>query len=571
MRSLRPEWDAMRKNKLAGIISLFAMAGCLGAESAGADQLADLTAWYTAMDGSKGTVDLFPDGISFLRGDHAALTGGLVKTYIDGSHKHKGDYIDGWKSANDKLTWKATAKAADEFLVSALINGTNGATLKVQAGTASLSFTLTSGGWNKVDLGRIALPAGASNFTLSATAPGAFSMQLKSLELTPASAQAAIAAEIATTKSKADWMKRSPVGMMYQWGSWGGNPDGTASAWPGGYAKMDWGAFAQKVKDEGADFLVWSVSWTQYYVAAPITSVNAVLAGRTSKTDYLDTVLTECHKRGIKVIFYYHLGHDNNPNLDWWNAFWDAPAAGDYARKEAPINRWMNIISEIGTRYGDRLDGWLFDDGCTYYPSPFDKLTAAARAGYPDRMVSFNPWILPRYTDYEDFAFGEGYAGNAKNISNGIYTSGKQKGEQAFGNFLTEDGDWGIRKGDKDAIKTNLSQAEFTTRASNAAATQSALAFNFRMWENGTQSQTSLDYFKAAATKAHAMVALDPGATDRRADRAIRPLDMPLILNWSESVEYGKSGFDMRGRQLQNAAILRIPKDGSRLSPLPDQ
>jgi hypothetical protein len=135
--------------------------------------------------------------------------------------------------------------------------------------------------------------------------------------------------------------------------------------------------------------------------------------------------------------------------------------------------------------------------------APFNKLTAVARAGNPDRMVSFNPWILPRHTDYEDFAFGEGYQASAKNITNGIYTSGKQTGERAFGNFVTESGDWGLRKGDPPPITTTMSQATFNSIALSPKSSMSAVAYNFRMWEDGTQSQTSLDRFKAAATAAH--------------------------------------------------------------------
>ncbi len=46
-------------------ISLFAVSHPQKAE---ADTLTDLTAWYTAMDGSKGWVDLFTDDISYLLG-----------------------------------------------------------------------------------------------------------------------------------------------------------------------------------------------------------------------------------------------------------------------------------------------------------------------------------------------------------------------------------------------------------------------------------------------------------------------------------------------------------------------
>ncbi|HVZ87914.1 MAG TPA: hypothetical protein VHG72_13150 [Polyangia bacterium] len=483
------------------------MSGSAGGNGIGAaggitgTTLADLTTWFTAMDGSKGTVDLFANDISYLRGDQATLTGAIAKTYLDTTKKFKSDYMTGWNSANQKFEWTVTSTISGSFYVSALINGSSGATVNVQDGSSKVSFKLSSSGWDKVAIGQVNIPTGASKVDLSAS--GTFNMQFKSLELIPAASKAAIDANISSTKSTSTWMKSNPIGMMYQWGQWGGNPDGTGSTWPTCYADMDWTAFAQRIKNEGADFIVWSITWTQYYVAAPIASIDEVLTGRTSKIDYLGTMLTEFQKQGIKVIFYYHLGHDDNPNLDWWNAFWTVSSAGDYARKETAIQKWINIITEIGNRYGTMLAGWMFDDGCIYYPSPFNRLTVAARAGNPDRMVAFNPWILPRYSDYEDFAFGEGYMGGATNLSNGVYTSGKQSGQQAFGNFMTESGDWGVRTGDTAAITTTMSQATFNTIAEDAVTERSGMAFNFRMWQDGTQSQTSLDRFKAAAAAAH--------------------------------------------------------------------
>jgi hypothetical protein len=351
-----------------------------------------------------------------------------------------------------------------------------------------------------VALGTINIPTGSSK--LDMTAAGSFNMQFKSLELIPAVAKSTIDANISATKSQSTWMKTGPIGAMYQWGQWGGNENGTGSVWPTCYADMDWSSFAQRLKNAGANFVVWSITWTQYYVAAPITSIDNVLSGRTSPTDYLDTILTAFQNQGIKVIIYYHLGHDDNPNLDWWKAFWTVSPTGYYAQKESAIYKWSNIIAEIGNRYGTKLAGWMFDDGCIYYPSPFHYLMAAARAGNPDRMVAFNPWILPRYSDYEDFSFGEGYEGGATNVANGVYSSGKQSGQQVFGNFQTESGDWGVRMGDKTPITTTMSPATFDSIAKYAVAEKAGMAFNFRMWQDGTQSATSLADFTAAAAAA---------------------------------------------------------------------
>ena len=59
-------------------------------------------------------------------------------------------------------------------------------------------------------------------------------------------------------------------------------------------------------------------------------------------------------------------------------------------------------MREIGERY---------DDGCVYYPlnPDFRALGWAAKAGNPGRVICCNPWIWPRFTDFQDYFCGEGY------------------------------------------------------------------------------------------------------------------------------------------------------------------
>ncbi|WP_164716729.1 RICIN domain-containing protein [Paenibacillus whitsoniae] len=437
-----------------------------------------------------------------------------------------GDSVRGWNSTSQSFSWNVKTTAADSFYIDALINASSGATIQLIAGSNVLTYTFTTSGWNKIRLGQLAFPLGSSTVTLTATS-GTFDMMLKSLELSPASAAATIQTNIQNSRSKATWMKDSPVGVMYQWGQWGAYPNGTQPAWPGSYAgvpgdpyfnnsETDWNALADRIKGMGADFVVWSITWTQYYVAAPITSIDNVWAGRTTTNyggqDYLMHMLDAFKARGLRVVFYYHSGHDNNPNLNWWNNFWTVSSKGYYARKETAMDKWMNIVTEIGNRYGTKLDGWMFDDGSIYYPAPYDKVSSAVRAGNPDRMVSFNSSFHngggPRLTDYEDFFFGENNSGSLLSqysIQDGKYTDGPFAGEYAFGNFKVDKYDWGIRTGDKTPIATDLARIQFIQFGENAISTQQSMAYDMRMWTNLDQSATDIIYFTDAAKLAHAI------------------------------------------------------------------
>ncbi|WP_158082170.1 RICIN domain-containing protein [Paenibacillus ferrarius] len=511
------KWMVM--SLIALMMSLSLLGGFPGkSKVAYADQLTDLTSFYTAMDHSKGWVDLSSNNISYLIADQANLSSGLTVTDLDGGKPYKGKKVTDWSSAAQQFSWTVKSTIASNYYVDALINGSSGVVVQVSNGSSNASYTIGSNGWDKLRLGQISIPVGTSTVTIKALS-GSINMQLKSLELIPSGSLTAIQTSIANSKSKATWMTSSPVGVMYQWGQWGSNPDGTQPSWPTPYANFDYNAFADRVANMGADFVVWSITWTSYYVPAPITSIDNVLTGRTSSVDYLDKMLTALKNKGIRVMFYYHTGHDSNPNLNWWNNFWTVSPNGNYARKESAINKWQNIVAEIGNRYGTKLDGWMFDDGALYYPAPYESLTASARAGNSDRLVSFNSSYVfdagPRLTDYEDYFFGEGNSGDLFDsaISNGKYTSGPFKGEFAFGNFQTEAGDWGVRTGDTSPITTTMSFDTFNSTATKAKDTKQAMAYNMRMWTNMGQSQTSIDRFTAASAAAHSsggVTTIDP-------------------------------------------------------------
>jgi len=495
-----------------------------GQDIASADQLSRLTAWYTAMDSTDGkVVDLFEDDISYLMANNAVWGGTGLRTFsYGGPHNVKNSFVKGWNSSSQYMRWNINSRVAATYRINALIRQHKGVTVRVQVGANALDKPLLSDSLDKVDLGQIRIPQGNSALTISVPATE-FDMTLFSPELYPVAAEAGIRDRIANTRSRATWMSHAPMGMMYQWGQWGGNAEGQGTSWPTCYAKVNYPRFAQRLKDEGADFLVWSITYSEYYVAAPISAVDNVLKGRTCQTDYLGALLTECQKRGIKVIFYYHAGHDPNPNSDWWNAFWTAPLAanGVYARKESPMHKVINIFTEIGQRYGTKLAGWMLDDAGVYYPAPFGMLSDALKAGNPDRIVSFNSAYLfdfaPRMTDYEDYYFGETPKGSSPmswpTDAEGIYTEGPFMGEHAFANFQTESGNWGyfndasgatIGMRPDHSLNTAMTADKFGTIAVNARDTHAMAAYDFRMYADGTQSPTSLERFKAAAVSAHA-------------------------------------------------------------------
>ena len=145
----------------------------------------------------------------------------------------------------------------------------------------------------------------------------------------------------------------------------------------------------------------------------------------------------------------------------------------------------------MGARYGTNLDGWFFDDACNFYPAPFERLGAAARVGYPDRLISWNAWVAARYTEFQDVWMGEGshgeaQFGNSPAGGNGVFTDGPQKGLIGQGMF-TLGNDWGIHKANQ-AIPTQVTLKQLQTWVTNASAHGQPLSLDLEMWEDQTAS-----------------------------------------------------------------------------------
>lgn len=49
--------------------------------------------------------------------------------------------------------------------------------------------------------------------------------------------------------------------------------------------------------------MLWSVTWGQQYISAPIQSLDRILPGRTTRRDLLGEMADRLHAKGIRLIF----------------------------------------------------------------------------------------------------------------------------------------------------------------------------------------------------------------------------------------------------------------------------
>lgn len=446
--------------------------------------------------------------------DQTATTDNLIQLMAAGSQHNSGLSVTNYGSpkhfwvnnfddnTNDYLKWTVSLAAGATYHVWALLNTGTVVPLRltVEGTSNTLDKSTRNIGWDKLDMGTIDIPTGTSTLKLVRNSSISGNIEIKSLELIRESDRAAYEQRIANFKKDTTWLANAKYGLMFQYGAWGYPQTGAArKSLAQGAVDFNVTNFVNMVKSTGASYVIWSITWWQYWMQAPISSVNTIMGDSTlteSSRDLIGDVAAALHAQGIKFMLYYHQGIQQEPT--WaakqnWPSSFTPTGTGD---RSTFFNNWYNVITEIGNRYGTNLDGWFFDDGCVYYPAPFERLGAAARAGNPNRLISYNPWVSARITDFQDVYFAEGSHGESQFGSapvggNGVFTDGPQKGllQQAM---FTMEQDWGVHAANT-PITTQITGSQATGWVDSAMARKVPLSFNMMMWEDGTVAQSSLN------------------------------------------------------------------------------
>ncbi|MBZ5580723.1 MAG: alpha-L-fucosidase [Acidobacteriia bacterium] len=409
-------------------------AGLAGAARLGAQQ-----GNFTLPPGPSGPIGIKADRPTLLMGDEAKIAGALQPGMVGNTCKRL--QVRNWNTADDSFTWQVDAPAGGEFDVTALIKS-KGAVLEFTCDGKKTERPVSTA-WDRIDLGPLKLTKGLHEISLRAPQP-APNMEFYSLELIRPDLDRKMQKQVKDMRSDTSWMRKAKYGLQFHWTSMSAPRQGERKNYLEATRDFPAKEFAAMVNATGAGYVIITTSHAQHYFPAPIQAIDRIKPGRTAERDLVRDWIEALGAYNIKLILYYHMGHDDWRQPDgWWRA-----TGYDPKNPQKFLANWTAITTEVGQRYGKGLAGWFFDDGCAYYPlnPDFRSLTAAAKTGNPNRVVCYNPWVLPRMTDFQDYLCGEGYEflkfrDGLPADGTGIYTSGPHKGLQAHTNFILE-GDW---------------------------------------------------------------------------------------------------------------------------------
>lgn len=405
-------------------------------------------------------------------------------------------------TGSSTIAWNISVPEAGEYHVVFLVNIKNGKQVKLTGPLNTVVLTAPENGWQRSQAA-MPLKLSGGNATLSLQlANGSDTMDIKSVELINVAEEKNIEKRIKAFKGDATWLKDAGYGIMVQVGGWAYPPKGDKKPWPGFAEDFDAKAFVDKVRNMGGKYIVWSAAWIDFLFPAPIKAIADVLPQRVSRRDLLGDIIKECQRYNIKVMMYYHLGHDHKDVLlaKGWK---DAPEQ-DYNSRQQWLKTEEKILTEIGNRYGEGLNAVFLDDGCTWYPADFESLGAAVKAGNPRRLVCYNPWIGANPTPFQNFYCGEGFDGKETpyKIAEGNITAGPQKGLQLFGCSIFDGPDWGNYKPNLVIDPpTNWTADKIVAMTKRLEKERYSVAINLLMYEDGSIGEESYKILMEAAKK----------------------------------------------------------------------
>jgi hypothetical protein len=174
--------------------------------------------------------------------------------------------------------------------------------------------------------------------------------------------------------------------------------------------------------------------------------------------------------------------------------------------KDKYFDLWCRVIGQIGEQYGLSVAGYWFDDATfTYYPfnAPWAKMAATSKQGNPDRLVSFNSWILPKVSGFYEVFAGENDFSEEMIDGFGFlpvdgtkkFTGGPQSGLQ--GQITTIiNGDWGHFKVNTPISLPRYSPDTMITKLRNAISRRNVPTFDVEVYQDGRISPETLALFK---------------------------------------------------------------------------
>jgi len=325
-------------------------------------------------------------------------------------------------------------------------------------------------------------------------------IDFRAVELTPVDAVQTREADIAQAtaeRSSTDWMVEAKYGLMFHWTDMTVNGDGSQLDYEDAVNAFDVEAFADLSEELGAGYVLFTLNHQYPHCPAPIPAWETIHPGWTTERDLVAELIAELSTRDIPLMLYvasHLLGQPDDIGEPRWlraHRFSENSDLADDPHFDIVANN-AALLEAIGERYGTGLAGfWLdgWDLIPEQYPHPdLQAVTQAAKAGNPDRIVSYNRWIFPTVNPWQDYWAGE-VDSIEKSPDERYISFAAGQGLQLQSLIAMED-DWvftqeGLQDGGPRMYKPRFTKRELVNFIERSTQAQGAVTINVAIHQDG--------------------------------------------------------------------------------------
>ena len=441
-------------------------------------------------------VEADSSSVVYLLGESAKVDDGLV-------HLQAQDWIEGWNEQSGSILWNVKLLSPCDYEIAVTYTADTdaiGSEFEIVAGQNRIAGTVhPTSGWagdsqnfeRRLLQRTLHIPAGESTITLRliGEAQSKANVKIHSLELISPTANAAMITSrerAQKMRAKTDWFVAAKYGVMFHWSTTTQPLRGPQKPYPEAVEAFDLDAFADMVSETGAGYVIFTTVHGIMHFPAPLKSIEAVMPERTCRRDLIGEMADKLQERGIPLIIYFHHGV-GDPK-------WEEAAGFLNPDKSRFFKIECDILTEIGHRYGKKIAGYWFDD--RYPLQPFEDLYKATKVGNPARIVSWNSWILPKTTEFQEYYGGEFGGAFVTPPASFFAEGGAASGLQPHGMIFLDD-PWQHGYPDTDIDPPLFTNQQIIDYMQTCIAQKLVITMNIGITQDGKVSPATLEQMKA--------------------------------------------------------------------------
>ena len=304
-------------------------------------------------------------------------------------------------------------------------------------------------------------------------------------------------------RANTDWLASCTFGISTHWTGQTVPRRGPAHKFADAVDRFQVQNFLDAVQASGADYIIFTAAHALQMLPCPHPVVKGILAGRTAERDLLGEIAHGLAKLGKKLIVYYNHSCNNGDDPVWEKAVgYHDQSKIRFAENICSIVRWM------GERYGNLIQAYWFDSAYSLDSSgpcnsvttdlhgfqfPWERFTVDAKAGYADRLVTYNAGFTETflYTEHQDY-----WAGELINLNTPPVARYLANGLQWHGWACLDDRQWVYTDNSIEPHPPLYSDSDILAFLSVCHRHQAPMCFNVICFQDGSLSEEPVNQLK---------------------------------------------------------------------------